>query len=121
MPQSPAIYRLRELLFGRLCADTADRLGLAGNADIGADRRFAVRIARAVDTAVGPPAAIRRSLLHRDVFGGLARRNLEFGGADAGAGHCKESDRQCELPHVTPRNCLSDVAVSYRHSTLVIS
>src|SRR5262245_18735694 len=79
---------------------------------------------RAVDALVGPPAAIRRALLHRKTFGGRTRRDVEFGGAHAGAGqsgHCEESDHQSKMPYVALRHGLSDAAVCYRHSTLVIS
>src|SRR4030095_1772934 len=62
------LMRERSLLLCRIGADAMDCLGLAGNTDVGAHRRFTLGAARAAHALVGPPAAIRRPLLHRNVF-----------------------------------------------------
>ncbi len=76
----------------------ADGLGLASDADVGAGRLRAVG-ARAVDAVIGPPIAIRRTGLHRNIgcVGCSARWDREFsraGGVASGDEHRqRESDQ----------------------------
>ena len=55
----------RGLLDRRPGTEAADRLGLTGNADVGADRRFAISAPRAVDAVV---AAARGALYRVHIF-----------------------------------------------------
>jgi hypothetical protein len=69
------------LLLVRNCgAQAADGLGLAGKADVGADRLLALRVSRAVHATISPPAAIRQTFLYRDILRDPAWRDLDFGG-----------------------------------------
>ena len=79
-----------------LRAKAADRFGLAGKADVGANRRLTRGAAAATDAFVGPSGAVRRTGLDRNIlgygFGRWALRNGEFGrGAGTAAGN---DDRQ---------------------------
>lgn len=84
----------------------------------------------AIDAAVGPPAAVRRSFLERDIAGGLAWRDFDLGG-ECGRerqGQREKGDAETAMPHAVPwagmlAAALDDAAadVAYRHSTLVIS
>src|SRR5712671_279672 len=96
----------RGLLGGRFGAEAANGLGLTDNADVGAHRRCVLAFTRAVHAIVGPPAAIRRALLDRDIFRRPSRRDFDFGGGGGSAGKChyrQDSDRETKMPHAALR------------------
>ncbi|MBN8969828.1 MAG: hypothetical protein J0G95_15435 [Rhizobiales bacterium] len=51
------LFGLRSLLRGRI-RKTANRFGLAGHADVGADRRAGGTVPRTIDALIGPSAAM---------------------------------------------------------------
>ena len=97
----PPILSLHGVVFailylGSLRAEATDGLGLTGKADVGAHRGLIPASARTVDAVVGPPAAIRRTGLHRSAGfpGRAAWRDREFGRSRSVASG--NDDRQCE-------------------------
>lgn len=87
-------------------------------------------VARAIGATVRPTAAVRRPVLQRDMVGGAAWRDFDFGGERGRErrGQHEEGDGETVGPHAAlwagvAAATFDDAAADavYRHSTLVIS